>query len=496
MKFRQIEFWTASGTFAIAIYFILQDSLEKMPNKGPNSYLDSMERTFREKGLVYDHLVNGLFPQLAIATILYGSFIFLNNYVIPRWYPQQNYRRIGLMTLLAFLSCLTVFAIAFYLQHMYMEDRLFPYFIEYAPPVVLGFGIYLFYAFLKKVLERYLTDPDNKHPLIKTLLRQSLLALCIWALVLPLFIMTNTPFLIITWLLLVPGAFLLYMLNLYWLIPWQQKKKRKFWVYLAAVLPLVIFLQTVLIALCISTLSPSNEAPVTLLGIFAPVFALGISWLVYRKNEEQLVELLQLRRELGRTTTDLRFLRSQINPHFLFNALNTLYGTSLQEKAERTGEGIQKLGDMMRFMLHENQQDKIGLAREIDYLKDYLHLQKLRLEESDQISVEVNIDEEHCQHSIAPMLLIPFVENAFKHGISLQKRSWVNIALRCDKNSLHFDIYNSIHRKNRDDPERENPGIGLENVRQRLHLLYPGKHELVIRENVNEYFVHLTIRLL
>src|SRR3546814_9885462 len=126
---------------------------------------------------------------------------------------------------------------------------------------------------------------------------------------------------------------------------------------------------------------------------------------------------------------------------------------------------------MMRFMLQENQQDEILIEREISYLKDYLHIQKLRLAQSDEITVEVKINETPCPHSIAPMLLIPFVENAFTHGISLQKKSWVKLALLCDDDCLQFDVYNIIPRKNLQDPERQSTAIGMENVKQRLQLL-------------------------
>jgi LytS/YehU family sensor histidine kinase len=93
------------------------------------------------------------------------------------------------------------------------------------------------------------------------------------------------------------------------------------------------------------------------------------------------------------------------------------------------------------------------------------------------------------------MLLIPFVENAFKHGISLKEKSWIKINISCDTENLYFDVYNSVHLKKEDDPEKDRSGIGLENVKQRLSLLYPGQHELHIRSTNPEYFVHLTIQL-
>lgn len=220
------------------------------------------------------------------------------------------------------------------------------------------------------------------------------------------------------------------------------------------------------------------------------------SWLIYKKRSRRLqAEIQTLKTELGKSDAHLNFLKSQINPHFLFNALNTLYGTALQENAERTGEGIQKLGDMMRLMLQENMQDSILLSRDLEYLRNYISLQELRTASSPAIHIQTQIEEAEQDLLIAPMLLIPFVENAFKHGISLISPSHIKITLQTNGQTLYFDIYNSTHVKQENDPEKEHSGIGLENVKQRLQLLYPGKHDLVIRENAKEFFVHLTLQL-
>jgi len=228
------------------------------------------------------------------------------------------------------------------------------------------------------------------------------------------------------------------------------------------------------------------------LGIQLLVVTPVVWWAYYTTNtNKEKVQVLE--KALGRSSADLDFLRSQINPHFLFNALNTLYGTALQENAARTSEGIQRLGDMMRFMLHENHQEKIKLGKELAYLHNYISLQRLRVQESPDIQIEISIDENYCDHLIAPMLLIPFVENAFKHGISLRSRSNISISLNCDDTKIYFDVHNSVHPRPDNDPERNSLGIGLDNVRQRLQLMYPKKHELAIRQTNNQFFVHLTI---
>jgi len=219
-----------------------------------------------------------------------------------------------------------------------------------------------------------------------------------------------------------------------------------------------------------------------------------ITWLFYQRRKDEILELRGTQKALVKTKTDLQFLRSQINPHFLFNILNTLYGTALHENAERTAGGIQKLGDMMRFMLHENNLDFIDMSKEIEYLKNYISLQKLRTQSSPDIIIEENISEQNCNHKIAPMLLIPFVENAFKHGISLKEKSWIKINLECTEKNILFEVRNSVHTKQENDPENERSGIGFNNVIERLKLIYPGKFQASVNKDDKEFFVQLSIQ--
>ncbi|WPR77044.1 sensor histidine kinase [Algoriphagus sp. NG3] len=220
-----------------------------------------------------------------------------------------------------------------------------------------------------------------------------------------------------------------------------------------------------------------------------------LSNLVFKKYEDYIGKIDDLSIKVNQSSANLSFLRSQINPHFLFNALNTLYGAALMENAEKTSDGIQKLGDMMRFMLHENQMDKIPLSRELDYLRNYLDLQMLRFAKEDHLDVTIHLNDDPCTGVISPMLLIPFVENAFKHGISTKNKSWIKINLRCMQGSLHLDVVNSIHPKKQSEDPRDESGIGLENVKSRLAHFYPQKHNLTIVANDAEHFVHLSLQL-
>lgn len=210
-------------------------------------------------------------------------------------------------------------------------------------------------------------------------------------------------------------------------------------------------------------------------------------------NREKTV----LQTQVSTGAAELASLRAQINPHFLFNALNSLYATALKENSEKTADGIQKLGDMMRFMLQENNRDRIPLDKEIEYLRNYIDMQRLRIDEKHNINIRVTIQEPDQALYIAPMLLTPFVENAFKYGISLRNASWIHITLTLDDTRLYFKVHNSRHPKSTDtamtEPESAQSGVGLDNVRKRLELIYPGRYQLDIQQSDQDYFVSLSL---
>ncbi len=175
--------------------------------------------------------------------------------------------------------------------------------------------------------------------------------------------------------------------------------------------------------------------------------------------------------------------------------MNSIYGIALQENASRTADSVQRLSQMMRFLIFENQQDQIPLSRDLSYLKEYIAIQSLRTESVPNVKIEHEIIDSLDSLYIAPMLLIPFVENAFKHGISMSKPSWIKVNADVVDGQLKFSVYNSIHKSTGTDLERTKSGIGLENVRSRLDLTYPDRYMLVMEQNQQEYFVFLTIDL-
>lgn len=206
------------------------------------------------------------------------------------------------------------------------------------------------------------------------------------------------------------------------------------------------------------------------------------AWFRDRQNQRDL--------EQEKLRAELTALKHQVNPHFLFNVLNSLYGLAFRNDDEPTAEGIARLSQLMRYMLYESNDREVPLEREIDYLKNYISLQQLRLDEKTDVIFEV--DGSVVGKSIAPMLLIPFVENAFKYGISTAKSSFVHIFLETKEAFLRFEVKNSVHVIH-SPPKEEYGGIGLKNVRKRLELLYPDQYLLRARPEGKMFWVELTL---
>ncbi|GGG85068.1 histidine kinase [Parapedobacter pyrenivorans] len=192
--------------------------------------------------------------------------------------------------------------------------------------------------------------------------------------------------------------------------------------------------------------------------------------------------------ENEKLNAELAFLKSQINPHFLFNSLNNIYSLAYQ-KSEKTPEAILKLSDIMRYMLYESNEEVVLLEEEINYLKNYIELQKLRFKEKVYVDLHVEMDEK--EHRIMPLLLISFLENAFKHGVSTDGVKPIRIDIKVQNGRLHFKAENAKSQLNKD----QTKGVGLTNLRRRLQLGYPGKHTINIVESENYYSSELFIYL-
>lgn len=212
------------------------------------------------------------------------------------------------------------------------------------------------------------------------------------------------------------------------------------------------------------------------------------------KFMEDYFELESRSRELEnrQLTSELRFLKAQVNPHFLFNTLNNLYYLALNQ-SDQTPEVIAKLSGMMRYMIHESNAEQVPLTREVEYMENYLDLEKLRLNE--EIPITFAVDGNIASTRITPLILITFLENAFKHGIgNATGNSWITVSLRVDDGVLHYKVANSVVN-HKDKTVREASGLGLANVRRRLDLSYPDRYELHVTEDAERYSIHLEINL-
>ena len=218
--------------------------------------------------------------------------------------------------------------------------------------------------------------------------------------------------------------------------------------------------------------------------IFLQLFAVGLQY--FKRgifNQYQIQEL-----KAKTALTELNTLKSQINPHFLFNTLNNIYGVN-QIDSEKGSEMIMELSDVMRYHLEFSKEGKVKLKDEIQLLKSYVRLEKLRLTET--CDVQINFDDANGHLMISPLLFIPFVENAFKHGTHPNKDCYVHIRLKTVKDKIYFTVKNSVVA----DRKVVKTNIGIQNTRRRLELLFAERHKLNITKNEEEHLVEIFIDL-
>jgi sensor histidine kinase YesM len=194
--------------------------------------------------------------------------------------------------------------------------------------------------------------------------------------------------------------------------------------------------------------------------------------------------------EQEKLSAQIASLKSQINPHFLFNTLNNIYATAL-ETSPKSADMVDKLSEMMRYTMKETQKDFVMLEDEINYINNYIDLQKIRLDKSVKIEYCNSIDFSSLQ--TAPMLLIPFIENAFKYGVNSEQKSHIKINMELQKKELHLFVSNN--KVSTQQETAEHSGLGIENTKNRLELIYPGKHLLTINESDKHFEVSLRINL-
>ncbi len=205
--------------------------------------------------------------------------------------------------------------------------------------------------------------------------------------------------------------------------------------------------------------------------------------------------LLKVREQLKRTETEkanaeLNYLKAQINPHFLFNTLNTVYSLSIL-KSDKTPDAIIKLSDMMRYVLSDGNTNFVPLEKELNYISNYIELQRMRL--TSNIKLSYNCEGNRFDKKIAPLVLIPFIENAFKHGVNSEENSEIDIKIMISETQLELFVKNKCVTANNNTLNKS--GLGIENTRQRLNLLYPENHTLKISEEDHCFTVILILNI-
>ena len=285
----------------------------------------------------------------------------------------------------------------------------------------------------------------------------------------------------------------------YWVLIPRLLAKRRFTEYFALVvcIGVVFALPMILRHLGLITTPPHPPR----LAAFHPLqlvfIVLGLTWVVSSalRITGEWLQSEEVRKQLhsDQLAAELAFLKSQVNPHFLFNTLNNVY--SLAElKSDDAPAAILKLSHLMRYMLYEAHAPRVPLTHEIEHLRTYVDLQRLRLD-PDQVSIQFDLEGDPHGHLIEPMLLIPFVENAFKHGISFQHNSGITIQLRVTNDGLTFEVRNHVFITAPETPAGATPvgGVGLQNVKQRLKLLYPGRHVPALNRTETDFTATLTL---
>lgn len=270
--------------------------------------------------------------------------------------------------------------------------------------------------------------------------------------------------------------------------------RRFWWLYILAALALIVLsfrLKYAILALWFPQVLQDQAAYKF---VFAPSFAVFIISLVYRRIIDR-IRLEQLKKEQMATQlfTEIKFLRSQISPHFLFNVLTNLVSLA-RKKSDKLERSLIMLSDLMRYMLYDAQGKKVALLKEIEYLNSYIELQKLRFGNDVQVDCYIELDTQDDLYTIEPMLLIPFVENAFKHGTGFIGDPWIGISISVRNGLMIFEVQNKFDGE-LDTSKDESSGIGLSNVKSRLALLYKGLYTLKITEDKNVFHIILTLQL-
>lgn len=283
----------------------------------------------------------------------------------------------------------------------------------------------------------------------------------------------------------------LFYFNAFLLVP-KVLYRRGFLIFLLSAVISILFLAVFVFG--INHLFPAGHPfhfdHILLVLLFQGVFVLAISTSYRMFRDRANAEKVMKEKETENLKTELSFLRSQVSPHFMFNVLNNVVSLS-RKKSDLVEPVVIKLSHLLRYMLYESDEEQVSLEKELEYLQNYVDLQMLRF--GDDVKLNMNIANSPGG-SIEPMLLIPFVENAFKHGVVLIDKPQIDISVSGSGHNLEFSVKNKFNDKVNEEKDR-NSGIGLNNVKRRLNLLNKDKHTLEVKQEGEWFSVKLTLIL-
>jgi len=298
-----------------------------------------------------------------------------------------------------------------------------------------------------------------------------------------------------------PEKALVVYLNLYWLIP-AFLMKRKYFTYGITLSIMVVGMALIMRAIYVVWLAPKYFPDTVNLPFFhtyrllkyifyningVVIITTGFRLFNYWYNQQQMNnELMQ-----EKLRTELTYLKGQLHPHFLFNTLNNIYSLCL-DKSDMAPGVVLKLSELLSYMLYDTRKDSLCLSKEIEHVKSYLELEKIRY--GDRINISFNVSGPVGSKEIAPLVMLPFVENAFKHSFSKDLYNiWITIDVKLKNDTFIMKVKNSMPQKNGTGQPAN--GIGLQNIRRRLELLYPEKHSLEITADIDFFEVDLKLQL-
>jgi len=283
----------------------------------------------------------------------------------------------------------------------------------------------------------------------------------------------------------------LFYLNAYVLIPHFMYKKKYGQFALTHVAPFVLMLSEVNILSHIFFQQSHFNYRTIFFNFLIYLFIFGLSTAYQLIGDKVKSDQLAQEKQNEVLKTELSLLRSQVSPHFMFNVLNNMVALA-RKQSDLLEPSLIKLSSLMRYMLYEADEEKVSLEKEMDYLQSYIDLQQQRF--GKKVQVKVHMHSLDNQYQLEPMLLIPFVENAFKHGTGMIEDAQIDIDLEAEKNVLQFTVSNKYNPASAEIKDKTS-GIGLTNVKRRLNLLYGKKHTLLISTNNNWFVVSLKINL-